>query len=202
MTPTYTRKGERLYHYYTSMDLIRNRDYPRQRWPDAACRRHGRWCGHRRDAAHHWRTRGGSARDRGAAAADGPPMDERAIVAALRRFNELWEALFPAEQARIVRLLVDRVTVGPDGMAVDLRNNGIAALIRDLNASTSNGGRRMSSPNDTIRVVIPLTIRRRNGRPKILPPERRGRPAGARAGSAHPQGVGPRMGVAAEAGER
>jgi DNA invertase Pin-like site-specific DNA recombinase len=26
MTPTYTRKGERLYHYYTSMDLIRNRE--------------------------------------------------------------------------------------------------------------------------------------------------------------------------------
>jgi hypothetical protein len=29
----------------------------------------------------------------------------------------------------------------------------------------------MSSPNDTIRVVIPLAIRRRNGRPRILPPE-------------------------------
>lgn len=29
----------------------------------------------------------------------------------------------------------------------------------------------MSGPNDTIRVVIPLAIRRRNGRPKILPPE-------------------------------
>jgi hypothetical protein len=29
----------------------------------------------------------------------------------------------------------------------------------------------MSSPNDTIRVVIPLTIRRRNGRPRVLPPE-------------------------------
>lgn len=29
----------------------------------------------------------------------------------------------------------------------------------------------MSSPNDTIRVVIPLAIRRRNGRPKVLPPE-------------------------------
>jgi hypothetical protein len=41
---------------------------------------------------------------------------------------------FLAEQ---VRLLVDRVTVGPNGMAVDLRNNGIAALIPDLNASTS-----------------------------------------------------------------
>jgi hypothetical protein len=29
----------------------------------------------------------------------------------------------------------------------------------------------MSNPNDTIRVVIPLAIRRRNGRPRILPPE-------------------------------
>ncbi len=29
----------------------------------------------------------------------------------------------------------------------------------------------MSNPNDTIRVVIPLAFRRRNGRPRILPPE-------------------------------
>jgi hypothetical protein len=28
----------------------------------------------------------------------------------------------------------------------------------------------MTSPPDTIRVFIPLTIRRRNGRPRILPP--------------------------------
>lgn len=29
----------------------------------------------------------------------------------------------------------------------------------------------MSNTNDTIRVVIPLAIRRRNGRPRVLPPE-------------------------------
>jgi hypothetical protein len=29
----------------------------------------------------------------------------------------------------------------------------------------------MTKPDDTIRVVIPLTIRKRNGRPKILPPQ-------------------------------
>jgi hypothetical protein len=29
----------------------------------------------------------------------------------------------------------------------------------------------MTNPDDTIRVFIPLTFRRRNGRPKILPPE-------------------------------
>ena len=63
---------------------------------------------------------------------EGEPLDDRSVVAALQRFNDLWDALFPAEQARIVRLLVDRVTVGPSGMAVDLRNTGIATLVRDL----------------------------------------------------------------------
>lgn len=29
----------------------------------------------------------------------------------------------------------------------------------------------MSNPSDTIRVVIPLAIRRHNGRPRVLPPE-------------------------------
>jgi hypothetical protein len=66
---------------------------------------------------------------------DGGAMDERAIVAALQRFNDLWDALYPAEQVRIVRLLVDRVTVGPTGMAVDLHNNGITALVRELGES-------------------------------------------------------------------
>ena len=134
MTPTYTRKGERLYHYYTSMDLIRNRE-----------------------------TNGAGPMRLAAAMVDGAVIaemrriigspeiatrvidaqrrecvstDERVIVSALQRFNDLWDALYPAEQARIVRLLVDRVTVGPAGMAVDLRNNGIATLVRDLSAST------------------------------------------------------------------
>jgi hypothetical protein len=67
---------------------------------------------------------------------EGGDTDERTIVAGLQRFNDLWDALYPAEQARIVRLLVDRVTVGPAGMAVDLRNNGITTLVRDLSANT------------------------------------------------------------------
>ena len=32
------------------------------------------------------------------------------------------------------------------------------------------GGRRMTAGHETIRIVIPLTLRRRNGRPRILPP--------------------------------
>ena len=134
MTPTYTRKGERLYHYYTSMDLIRNRDTRGSTGPMrlAAAMVDGAVIAEMR------RIIGAPevvTRVIAAQGVDGPPMDERAISASLRRFNDLWEALFPAEQARIVRLLVERVTVSSDGMAVDLRHNGIAALVRDLNVN-------------------------------------------------------------------
>ena len=134
MTPTYTRKGERLYHYYTSMDLIRNRETggagPMRL---AAAMVDGAVIAEMRRiiGSPEVATRVIEAQRR----EDGS-TDERGIVAALQRFNELWDALYPAEQARIVRLLVDRVTVGPTGMAVDLRNNGIATLVRDLAAKT------------------------------------------------------------------
>ena len=59
---------------------------------------------------------------------------EWAIVGALTRFDELWASLFPAEQARITRLLVSRVTVGSAGIAVDLRHHGVGSLVRDLTA--------------------------------------------------------------------
>lgn len=134
MTPTYTRKGERLYHYYTSMDLIRNRETngagPMRL---AAAMVDGAVIAEMR------RIIGSpeiAARVIEAQRREDWATDERAIVTALQRFNDLWDALYPAEQARIVRLLVDRVTVGPAGMAVDLRNNGITTLVRDLAANT------------------------------------------------------------------
>ena len=135
MTPTYTRKGERLYHYYTSMDLIRNRDTAIDARPMrlAAAMVDGAVIAEMRRIAG---TPEVAARVIEAQRREGASMDERAIVTALHRFNDLWDALFPAEQARIVRLLVDRVTVGPTGMAVDLRNTGIATLVRDLADST------------------------------------------------------------------
>jgi site-specific DNA recombinase len=134
MTPTYTRKGERLYHYYTSMDLIRNRDSRGGEGPMrlAAAMVDGAVIAEMR------RIIGApeiAARVIEAQRRDGGLADERFIVAALQRFNDLWDALYPAEQARIVRLLVDRVTVGRSGMAVDLRNNGIAMLVRELGDS-------------------------------------------------------------------
>ncbi len=59
-------------------------------------------------------------------------MTEDEARLALERLDPLWEELFPAEQARIIRLLVDRVDIGPDGADVRLRVEGLACLVRDL----------------------------------------------------------------------
>jgi len=51
---------------------------------------------------------------------------------ALTRLDPLWDELFPAEQARIVALLIERVDIGTDGMNVRLRMGELAGLAREM----------------------------------------------------------------------
>jgi len=67
-----------------------------------------------------------------AARASAPDMTEDEARLALERLDPLWEELFPAEQARIIHLLVDRVDIGPDGADVRLKLDGLVSLVRDL----------------------------------------------------------------------
>lgn len=46
--------------------------------------------------------------------------------------NEAWDELFPAEQARIVEVLVERVEIGMDGLNVRLRVDGLSGLAREM----------------------------------------------------------------------
>jgi len=59
----------------------------------------------------------------------------------LIRLDPLWGELFPAEQARVVRALVERVVVGPAGADIRLRAEGLAGLVRDLGAGASGAER-------------------------------------------------------------
>ena len=65
---------------------------------------------------------------------DAPDLTEREVRDALHRLDPLWAELFPAEQARIVHALVERVVIGPDGADIRLRVEGLASLVRDLGA--------------------------------------------------------------------
>lgn len=60
---------------------------------------------------------------------------------ALERLDPLREELFPAEQERIIHLLVDRVNTGPGGADVRLKLDGLASLMRDLGAPAGEPAR-------------------------------------------------------------
>ena len=59
---------------------------------------------------------------------------EASVRDALHRFNDLWDELFPAEQARVVQLLVERIDLTETGMDLRLRTDGTKGLVQDLSA--------------------------------------------------------------------
>jgi hypothetical protein len=131
MTPTATKKGSRHYRYYTSMDAIRNRA---GEGTDGFVRLNAGMVEnavlqHIRSLL---RTPEVAARAVETARRTEPDIDEHEVVTALSGFDGLWESLFPAEQARIARLLIERVTVSSEGMAVDLRTEGLGSIVRQM----------------------------------------------------------------------
>jgi hypothetical protein len=57
---------------------------------------------------------------------------EREVTILLADFATVWNELFPAEQARIVQLLVERVDVHEDALEVRIRAEGLASLVAEL----------------------------------------------------------------------
>jgi site-specific DNA recombinase len=47
-------------------------------------------------------------------------------------FATVWNELFPAEQARIVQLLVERVELQEEAIEVRIRAEGLASLVGEL----------------------------------------------------------------------
>jgi site-specific DNA recombinase len=59
-------------------------------------------------------------------------ITEREVTGLLAEFAMVWNELFPAEQARIVQLLVERVDVQEDALEVRIRAEGLASLVGEL----------------------------------------------------------------------
>ena len=59
-------------------------------------------------------------------------LTEREVTVLLADFATLWKDLFPAEQARIVQLLVERVDLREDALEVRIRAEGLASLVAEL----------------------------------------------------------------------
>ena len=72
-----------------------------------------------------------------AARQDAPNLPENETREALERLDPLCDELFPAEQARIVQLLVERVEVSSGGADIRLRVSGLASIAGELGAVTA-----------------------------------------------------------------
>jgi DNA invertase Pin-like site-specific DNA recombinase len=128
MTPTHTRRNGKLYRYYLDMDVLKRGAAPGPvsriaagdveravidqlrailRAPEIIIRT--------------WR-----------AARRIDTITEAEVRDALEQLDPLWDELFPAEQARIVQLLVERVDVQEDGIEIRFRVDGLASLAEDF----------------------------------------------------------------------
>ena len=67
-----------------------------------------------------------------AARAERDGITEDEAREALLQLDPLWDELFPAEQTRIVQLLVERVDVGMHGLEMHLRPSGLSGLVREV----------------------------------------------------------------------
>ncbi|WP_406650446.1 recombinase family protein [Aliisedimentitalea scapharcae] len=131
MTPTSTKKGAKLYRYYVSMDVIRNRETGEETAPMRLA------AGMVEDAVvtevrRILQTPEVVTQVIAALKEEQGAVSEADVIAALHEFSALWARLFPAEQARIIQLLVQRVTVTAAGLEVDIRREGIAGVVREM----------------------------------------------------------------------
>lgn len=134
MSPSHTRKGDRLYRYYVTQSVLKRgpETCPVRRIPAAEI-----------EAAVIEQLRGVLrapeliVRTWMTAAKHDERITEAQVREAFERLDPMWDELFPAEQARIVQLLVERVDVKVDGIAIRLRTGGLTSLLGELRTLTA-----------------------------------------------------------------
>lgn len=129
MTPAHTRRGGRLYRYYVSMDVIRHgtsacpiRRVPAAQVEAAVITLIKTMVQAPEIIVATWREARRSIKT----------LTERQVREEFQNFENLWNELFPVEQARLVQLLVARVEISTTGVDITLRTEGLGSVIRDL----------------------------------------------------------------------
>ena len=129
MSPTHTRKGGKLYRYYVSQSVLKQGRgacpvgrLPAAEIETAVIDQLRSLLRTPEVIVATWKA--GREQDSG--------ITEGEVRDALMELDPLWDELFPAEQARIVQLLVERVDVATDGISISLRTDGLTSIVQDL----------------------------------------------------------------------
>lgn len=130
-SPSHTRKNGKLYRYYVSQTLLRQGAGACTMGRISAAEIEGTVVEQLRSVFRQPEAIVGAWKS---AVKNCPTVPEEEAREALTSLDPLWEELFPAEQARIVQLLIDKVIVGSAGLDVKVRVDGIGTLVRELRA--------------------------------------------------------------------
>jgi hypothetical protein len=129
MTPTHARKNGKVYRYYVAREVIET-DYsagpittvPAADVEGAVLAQVKRLLTAPEMVAMTWAK----------AKKEDAGITEQEVTRLLADLDTVWEELFPAEQARIMQLLVERVDVRENGLLVHLRAEGLPSLVAEL----------------------------------------------------------------------
>jgi DNA invertase Pin-like site-specific DNA recombinase len=135
-SPTHTRKGDSLYRYYVSQTVLKHGagKCPVARVPAAEI-----------EAAVISQIRGMLRAPEvvvatwRAAQPECQSLTEDEVREALAVLDVLWRELFPAEQARIIQLLIERVDIGTEGVKLRFRDKGLAQMVSEIGMITGTG---------------------------------------------------------------
>jgi site-specific DNA recombinase len=130
-SPTHTRKNGKLYRYYVSQTLLRHGAGACAVGRVSAAQVEGTVVDQLR-AVFREPEIVVSAWKHGARSE--PTLSEAEACEALNNLDLMWDELFPAEQARIVQLGIERAIVGSAGLDVQLRLDGLGKLAREMQA--------------------------------------------------------------------
>lgn len=135
MSPTHTRKSGKLYRYYISQSVMKRgtdacpvRQVPAAEIERIVIEQIRSLLMTPEVIVQTWR----------AAKKTDNAITEKDVRDALAEFEPLWSELFPAEQARIIELLVERIDISSTGIELRLRVAGLTSLCNDLRCTATD----------------------------------------------------------------
>ncbi len=91
------------------------------------------------------------------------------IRKALKNFDMMWAELFPAEQARIIQLVIDNILVHPDKIIITFHPSGMLSVLHQFMPDLKNHG----DIDDPMVIEIPVQFQRKAKRKRITTPDGR-----------------------------
>ncbi|MCB9980294.1 MAG: recombinase family protein [Rhodospirillales bacterium] len=93
------------------------------------------------------------------------------VRAALENFEVLWEALFPAEQARIIQLIIGHITLYPNKLIIQFNPPGMASVLHEMLPDLTFDRDQKPETYEPLVMNIPIDFINRRNRKIIVTPD-------------------------------